>query len=338
VDLHRLDPADRDAVQRVHELFELVRAAETPELEPLAPGRYAAFLEHPPPYSEFRCHTAVEDGALAGLVWVHLPLKDNTHYAEAELLVHPGRRRRGVGSALLARLLDLAREERRSELVVIARAAVEGGPGRSDTGAKFLERRGFTRALTEIDRRLDIGAIDPAAEERLWDEAVAASGDYEAVSWTGRCPDEYLEGLGRIDSMIFAEIPLGDVDLRPLVVDPQFVRAREDRAEAQGNAVIRTIAVHKGSGDLAANTVIHVHRDETHAGQSITIVDPAHRGHRLGLLVKLANLRRLREARPDVTAIWAGNADTNANMTAINDLLGFRPVDARVSYKRRLDV
>jgi len=53
--------------------------------------------------------------------------------------------------------------------------------------------------------------------------------------------------------------------------------------------------------------------------------------------VKLANHRRLREHFPDVTTIWTGNADTNANMVAINDLLGYRPVDARVSYKRTLD-
>nr|WP_255672526.1 GNAT family N-acetyltransferase [Glycomyces amatae] len=317
-------------------MFELARATETPELAPVSASRYASFLEHPPPGAEFRCYTAAQDGALVGAVWLSMPLKENAHYLEAELLVHPGHRRRGIGTALLDRLLDLARDEHRSEIVLLARAAVAGGPPRSDAGARFLERHGFAPALTEIDRKAAVGAAT-ADEERLWDEALAASGDYEAVSWIGRCPDEHVAGLGRIDSMIFTEIPLGDVDLRPRTVDAQFVRDREDRAEAQGNDLIRTVAVHRAGGGLVANTVLYAHRDETYAQQAITIVDPAHRGHRLGLLVKLANLRRLREARPEVTAVWTGNADVNANMNAINERLGFRPVDARVSYRRRLD-
>ena len=76
---------------------------------------------------------------------------------------------------------------------------------------------------------------------------------------------------------------------------------------------------------------------DAEAAQALTTVDPAHRGHRLGLLVKRANLRQRREHYGNVTTIWTGNATTNANMIAINDQVGFRPVDARVSYKRLLD-
>ncbi|SDD64641.1 GNAT family N-acetyltransferase [Glycomyces harbinensis] len=335
MDLRLLDPADSEGVRRAAELFELVRAAETPELAPVPEARYSGALQHPPPDSECRCYTAEHDGTLLGLLWLYLPLKENAHYAEAELVVHPDHRRRGIGSALLDRLLELARAEGRSELIVMARAAVEGGPGRPDAGPRFLERHGFKAALTEIDRGLRVGALAPEAEERLFQEALAAAEGYELVSWIGRCPEEYLEGLGRIDSQIFAEIPLGDVDLRPRTVDAQFIRTREARAEAQGDSLIRTIAVR--GGEVAANTLIYTHEGQEHADQAITIVDPAHRGHRLGLLVKLANLRQLREHFGHVHTVWTGNADTNANMAAINDLLGYRPVDARVSYKLQRD-
>jgi hypothetical protein len=126
------------------------------------------------------------------------------------------------------------------------------------------------------------------------------------------------------------------VDLRPRTVDPEFIRTREERADALGNAMIRTIAVPKGTNEVAANTLIYAHQGHEHVDQAITIVDPAHRGHRLGLLVKLANLRQLREHYGHATHVWTGNADTNANMVAINDLLGFRPVYALRSYKRGL--
>ncbi|WP_205325763.1 GNAT family N-acetyltransferase [Glycomyces sp. YM15] len=336
-EIRRVLPADRELLRQVHEVFEAVRAAETPELAPVPAERYGGTLEHPRPNSEFRCYAAVEDGAVRGQTWVYLPHDENAHYTEVELAVHPGHRRRGLGGALLDHLLRLARDERRSEIVVTVRTAVDGGPDRPDTGARFLEQRGFTAALTEIHRSLDLGEADLEAESRLWDESITSAADYELVSWTGRTPEHYLDGLGRIDSQIFAEIPLGEVDLRPRAIDAAYVRAREDRAEAQGHTMVRTLAVHKQSGDVVANTLIYVHGEEPHANQAITIVDPAHRGHRLGLLAKLANLRQLREHHGGVTTIWAGNADTNAGMVAINDRLGFRPVDALVSYRLKLE-
>jgi len=338
VEIRRVDPDDDDTLRQVHDVFEAVRATETPELAPTPEAHYAGALRHPKPNSEDRCHVAVEDGTVLGQTWVYLPHKENTHYAEAELAVHPAHRGRGVGTALLDHLLQTAKDERRSELVVTTRVAVADGPGRPDTGARFLERHGFSPALTEVARCLRLDALDPAGQQRLWDESIGSAADYDIIPWIGRCPEQYVEGLGRIDSRIFAEIPLGDLDLRPRTIDADVVRAREDQALAQDHLLIRTIAVHRATGEVAANTLIYAHEGQSHADQAITIVDPDHRGHRLGLLTKLANLRQIREHHDYITAIWTGNADTNANMVAINDELGFRPVDARVSYKRLIAV
>ncbi|THV30618.1 GNAT family N-acetyltransferase [Glycomyces paridis] len=334
--IDRVEAADTAALARVADLFERQRAAETPELAEVPERTYADALRHPPPDSAYRCHLATDGGDALGVLWTYLPQKENRHYVEADLVVDPAHRRRGVGSALLDLLLETARAEGRTEIVVLARIAWQGGPARPDDGPRFLERRGFTAALTEVDRSLDLAAIDHAEEARLWAEATEASGGYEVVSWTGRSPDRYVDGLARIDSRIFAEIPLGDVDLRPREVDADFVRAREQSAEAKGDRLIRTIAVPAGTDEVAANTVIYARDDDPEAHQAITIVDPDHRGHRLGLLVKLANLRLLRERFPETARVWTGNADTNANMVDINDRLGFRPVDARVSYRRDL--
>ncbi|MDN3239356.1 GNAT family N-acetyltransferase [Glycomyces tritici] len=331
-----VDPADEPAVDRAHAVQEAARAFDHPETAPEGRRRFGGFLAQPPQDTQVRCYLAEIGGTAAGVLVMHLLGKENAHYAETEMAVHPDHRRRGVGTALLERLLETAREEVRTEVVVLARIAVEGGPARIETGARFLEKRGFTAALAEIDRSLRLDTVDPAAETRLWDESIGAAADYELVSWTGRTPEQYLEGLSRIDSQIFTEIPLGEVDLRPRTIDTAYVIARDDRAEAQGDTVIRTVAVHRPTGEIAANTVIYIHGDEAHARQAITIVDPAHRGHRLGLLAKLANHRRLREHRPEVTTVWTGNADTNVHMAAINELLGFRPVDACVSYQRKL--
>lgn len=338
MEIRQTAPDDRETLVAVHGLFEAARVADTPACPPHPERAVTGAIANPPPDSEFRCYTGTVDGVLVGASWLYLPTKENRHYAEVELVVHPAHRGRGHGTALLEHLHGVARDEARTELVLLTRTGVEGGPRFSDTGAAFLERRGFTVALNEICRSLTLAETDPEVEQRLWDEAVAAADGYELVSWTGRCPEEYLEGLGRIDSQIFAEIPLGDVDLRPRTVDTQFIRTREDVADALGNAMIRTIAVPKGTKEVVANTLIYAHEGHEHLDQAITIVDPAHRGHRLGLLVKLANLRQVREHHGHATHLWTGNADSNANMVAINDLLGYRPVYALRSYKRATEV
>ena len=52
-----------------------------------------------------------------------------------------------------------------------------------------------------------------------------------------------------------------------------------------------------------------------------------HRGHRLGLLVKVAMLELLAEREPQLTRILTGNTDANEHMIAINAELGFSVLD-----------
>ena len=83
------------------------------------------------------------------------------------------------------------------------------------------------------------------------------------------------------------------------------------------------------------------------AEQDDTLVAAGHRGHRLGMLVKIANLRRLAEL-PRVERVTTFNAAENEHMLAINVALGFRPagwdgewqrsVTARTCLPRRSDV
>ena len=49
----------------------------------------------------------------------------------------------------------------------------------------------------------------------------------------------------------------------------------------------------------------------------------AHRGHRLGLRLKLAMLELLARQEPQVTHLLTGNAETNTHMISINSELGY---------------
>ena len=57
------------------------------------------------------------------------------------------------------------------------------------------------------------------------------------------------------------------------------------------------------------------------------------RGHRLGLLVKLAMLDLLAEREPQVSQILTHNADGNEHMIAINTALGFEVLDRQVTWE-----
>jgi RimJ/RimL family protein N-acetyltransferase len=65
----------------------------------------------------------------------------------------------------------------------------------------------------------------------------------------------------------------------------------------------------------------------------VTAVLPEHRGHRLGLLVKIAMLDLLASQAPDVDRIFTGNAGSNQHMIAINEQLGFEVADTYRSWE-----
>ena len=63
---------------------------------------------------------------------------------------------------------------------------------------------------------------------------------------------------------------------------------------------------------------------------------PAPPGHRLGLAVKIANLDLLAEKAPAVRLIVTGNAQSNAPMIAVNDMLGFEVAGVGMFWQKRL--
>ena len=66
--------------------------------------------------------------------------------------------------------------------------------------------------------------------------------------------------------------------------------------------------------------------------QLITVVTREHRGHRLGLLLKVAMLELLATTEPRLERISTWNAESNAHMVAVNDALGYVPYSTPVTW------
>jgi len=73
------------------------------------------------------------------------------------------------------------------------------------------------------------------------------------------------------------------------------------------------------------------------AYQFDTIVLPAHRGHRLGLLLKVANVRALQAREPSTLRVVTTNATSNEPIVRVNDRLGFRLAGTGTVWQKRLE-
>jgi hypothetical protein len=63
---------------------------------------------------------------------------------------------------------------------------------------------------------------------------------------------------------------------------------------------------------------------------------PEHRGHALGLAMKIANHRAVRRLYPECRVLVTGNAGVNVAMNAVNDRLGYREIERCVEVKKDL--
>jgi GNAT superfamily N-acetyltransferase len=271
------------------------------------------------------------DGVAIGCYRLRLPQRDNLDSATLVLDVAPGHRRRWHGRALVDHAVDQMRAMGRRRIWVEVVEPVDGDPS---AGAVLAAKAGFRRALVQTRRVLDLTTLDEARLAGLEDGAMARASGYELVAWTGPCPEEHLEGYAALTSRMSTDAPMDDLDLEPEVWDAARIRLHEAVTEAQQRTVVLTAARHVASGELVAYTDIAVSAHApADAHQWSTIVRREDRGHRLGLLVKVANLRRVREQLPQAERVHTWNADSNDHMVAINDALGFVPVHREVEWQ-----
>jgi RimJ/RimL family protein N-acetyltransferase len=99
----------------------------------------------------------------------------------------------------------------------------------------------------------------------------------------------------------------------------------EQRVVDKGTHRYSIAASHESSGDMAALTQVSIDPDVPECGfQGITAMTRQHRGHRLGLLVKVVMLDWLAEQEPAMRQIVTSNAEVNEHMIAVNEQLGNR--------------
>ena len=329
-----LDPDDQATLDETYRMAVAAQAVDEPDLPPLCRRRFGAPLRHPMPGIDTRWSVARLDGVPAGWIRLYLHTLDNTETASAELVVDPAYRRRGVGRALHEHGLRLLREHGGKRMVGSTVTPLPGEEGRELPGAAFAAAVGARPALADVRRRLDVAALDRSGLTALLAEAGAAAAGYRTVRWGDHAPQEYVGDVAHLEGRLLVDAPLGDLRWEQEQMDADRIRGRERALDARGVRRYNAGAVHEASGRLVAWSMLSLDANTTrHAWQQITIVDPDHRGHRLGLLTTIENLEHALAYEPELRTIDTYNAAENAHMIAINEQLGFRPAAGSTDWQ-----
>ncbi|MFC7494625.1 MULTISPECIES: GNAT family N-acetyltransferase [unclassified Nocardioides] len=280
-------------------------------------------------------YAGVVDGEVVSSGWVRTPLLDNVERAEMVVHTVPAHRRRGYGTAMLEHLEQVAAERDRTILVGEAAWRFDAGPsGSGEPGVEFAGARGFELALGDVKRTLALPA-DEAVLEALAAGAAEKHAGYTLRSFVGPVPDDLLDGWSRLSAELLTEAPTGALDVEAESTDPVVVRENEEILARQGRTKYNTVAL-APDGELVAFTDIATTVHEPgRAYQWGTLVRRDARGHRLGLAVKVANLRLLQSEAPDITVLTTYNAEVNRHMIEVNERLGFTPVARLGEFQKR---
>jgi GNAT superfamily N-acetyltransferase len=335
IEIGLLDPLDQAAVDQWLDLLQAAQDVDAPHLPPVA--RAPAIVGLVRRRAAFRTEhwLARRDGRVVGTAEISLPQQDNRHLAEVELTVAPDHRRQGIGTALSGHVEQRVAAEGRDTIIGYVVDPLDGGPPRPLDGQRFAEATGYKRGLDEIHRVADLTAA--AAHDELLAEAWRHADGYELVQWTGHTPDQIVDGIAYLNSRMNLDAPIGDLAVEQERVDAARVRDREAMHRTQGMLELGTAAVHRASGAVGGFTdILLIPGGEEHCWQGNTIVDPEHRGRRLGTILKIENHRLLRSYRPRMRFVHTWNAEVNAHMIGINEAVGYRAVDRWIAYQKKL--
>jgi GNAT superfamily N-acetyltransferase len=328
VEIGQVAWSDSEGVRRFTEVSNAVRRRDSPWMHPMTVRECVGELrfgwDGEPPVA-FVARDARDDVAEGEY---QTSTYDNLHLAWLQVEVHPDHRRRGYGSSLFEALVGRARAEGRTSV---------GIDGWADDAAKgFAAHHGLDQKAVEVQRRQYPRELDWASLDALYDEALPHAAAYDLVPSPVPTPEAELEAMSVMVAAI-NDAPNDDLDIEDESLPPQRIVAYETSQAARGVMLHRVVARHRPTGQLAGQTVVAVDGERPHlAEQDDTSVVRAHRGHRLGLLLKLEMLRWLRQEQSQLESIDTWNAESNRHMIAVNEALDYRVLGRSLDFQRSI--
>jgi GNAT superfamily N-acetyltransferase len=330
VRIEQFDPAaDEKRLRACHDMFVSGLPDDDPNGPPISFGMFRGWWTYGFSAEPREVWLASgESGEPVGCYLLALPELENKNNGFITPVVARAARRRGVGTALLAHAAGQAGQAGRKLMMSDTRV---GSPGEL-----FAAAVGARAGMREARRVLDVGADLHARLPDLHAAALRQASGYSLRTWTGVTPDDLVEQTCALYTAL-GDAPHDDAFERESW-DAARLRAAEQRVIAQRTRWYSVAAMHDESGGMAGLTQVNVDPDVAGWGfQEMTAVTRQHRGHRLGLLIKVEMLTRLAAEEPGIRQIMTFNAVQNDHMIGVNAQLGHRVGDYFQSYELAVD-
>jgi GNAT superfamily N-acetyltransferase len=324
--ISELDPGDDAGLREYYAVEEAAFRVDHPYVVLRTFPQLVQMVRRPSPYYRRTLLVAREAGRITGTADLGLTTEDNLHLADLEVRVLPEARRRGIGRALHDETLRRARAARRTTFLSEVNQPLEGAPS---PAYEFATALGYD-VVHEQDHHV---LFLPVAAESLSTQATVPEG-YEIITWRNRAPEELVAAFAAMHTQMGRDLPTGEVDHEPVEITVKRVREGEERSAGEYDHVV-AVARRTRDGVLGGYTLVHLAHDADYVVQDDTLVMPDHRGHGLGMALKVTVLRILAVAHPERRVIHTWNAVENAPMQRINKQLGFRPVERELEVQRR---
>jgi GNAT superfamily N-acetyltransferase len=277
---------------------------------------------------------ALDGGTPVGYARVYVFRRENLDKCWTEVVVDPDHRGHGAGSRLLAWAEQVARANDRA--MVLGEVFVPARDRGEHPARRWAAKRGYAPISTDIIRMLRL-PTPRGRLEGLAREAGHAHGDYDIRVYGWGVPEELRPGVCDAGNRLMVDAPTGDVEFEPGSLTPEDYAELIDLHRRSGTLPLTAVAVHRASGEVAAYTDLHLPAGNPRvAHQMGTLVVPEHRGHRLGMAVKAANLLEVERSYPERELVLTQNAEDNPHMVAINVSLGFEVVEHCLPLRRVL--
>ncbi len=327
----RVSPEDPIQVEQVHRILEATRQADDPDQFPTPLPLLAAQIRYGWDLEPEEFYLYAPDGAEEpiGVLELDMPKRDNRHLIWAGVTVQPEHRRRGHGRAMINEVRARAAQHDRDTIWV--------GIAEDDPGLwAFVEAFGFHYASHDARRRQVLADVDHDEVSRLAAVAEAAAAGYELERLHPPISDEILQQMIEVTAAI-NDAPMGKLTYEDEKFDLQRMQDIETARRASGWREYRIVARHRDTGEIGGHTEVTVHPSEPTIGhQNDTAVAKPHRGHRLGLLLKIDMMRWLAEAEPQLEVIETWNNVDNHYMITVNEDLGYRRSRTFATFELRL--